>query len=495
MKNFCVIDIGTNAVKIKIFSNGEYHILRNKHISQIDNNVSKEDIIKHVEDFMRTAKEEYDVMPEHTYIYATEGIRSAPNGKEIQKELEQKTHRKVHILAPQREARLAILGGLSSIRLKNNPKQILFIESGGGSTEISFLDMSKRPFAIIATKSLPIGSRNGKEELHQEQNIQDFCSALQRKGIKIDSSAQIVINAVGASKLMAQHLAMTSYRPDQIAKLQKTISLDNFQQSCEHILNQTNYDSDFLKSYFLKEETKDGFIGHINILHHIFDTLQKHPDFGLSLNTDISTTLGGLKDGAAKEIELRYKKEALNIKDNTDKPSVQTVQDKESIQPIRNYYKRVAQEENAQYIENETSSYYNATIQRQNGEKLHIQATDADNVGISAQNKQGKPQIPDYHDFNKLVQYAKEQGQTISFGNIKSEEFKARLLLACMENDVAITQVPKLDMAQIDKETSIRLKKAKFQKNNVKLNPLHSQKNKKSNVDLMPYIKQEKLRA
>ena len=178
MKNFCVIDIGTNAVKIKIFANGEYHILRNKRISQINNNVSKADIIRHVEDFIRTAKEEYDVNQNNIYILATEGVRSAPNGKEIQLELEQKTNRKIHILDPKREARLSILGGLSSIHLKNSPKQILFIESGGGSTEISFLNMRKRPFEIAATTSLPIGSRNGKQTLHQEEKINDFCAEL-----------------------------------------------------------------------------------------------------------------------------------------------------------------------------------------------------------------------------------------------------------------------------------------------------------------------------
>lgn len=40
MKNFCVIDIGTNAVKIKIFSDGRYVSLRNKLIGQVNNNVS-----------------------------------------------------------------------------------------------------------------------------------------------------------------------------------------------------------------------------------------------------------------------------------------------------------------------------------------------------------------------------------------------------------------------------------------------------------------------
>lgn len=497
MKNFCVIDIGTNAVKIKIFSNGEYYILRNKHIAQIDNNVSKEDILKHVEDFLRTAKEEYDVMPEHAYIYATEGIRSAPNGKEIQEELEQKTHRKVHILDPQREARLSILGGLSSIRLKNRPKHILFIESGGGSTEISFLDMSQRPFNIVASKSLPIGSRDGKQELHQEQKLQEFCAELQEKGLKIDPSVQIVINAGGASKLIAQHLQKPSYRPDLLAKHQDTISLSDFTENCAKILSQQNYDDDFKKAYFLKPETTNGFIGHINVLYHVLDTLQKQPDFNLPQDTNISTTLGGLKDGAAKEIEHRYKKEDLNITYNMEEKSGANINtDKEYMKPIRRYYQKVAKQENAEYAEDENAPSYHAVLKRNNGEKLHIRAKDSKNIGLTAQSKNGKSQIPNYEDFNKLALYAKEQGQTVSFGNIKSEEFKARLLLACIENDVAIAKMPHIDMEKIDKETSLRIKKAKFHKKEIKLKSSDASKQEKQqNIDLTPYITEQKQRA
>ena len=495
MKNFCVIDIGTNAVKIKIFSNGEYHILRNKHIGKIDNNVSKADIIKHVEDYIRTARKEYNVQKKNMYIYATEGIRSAPNGKEIQKELEHKTHRKVHILDPKREARLSILGGLTSIQLQNNPKQIFFIESGGGSTEISFLDISQSPFSIEAIQSLSIGSRNGKEKLHQEQKIRDFCVALQRKGIKIDSSAQIIINAVGASKLMCKQLAMPSYRPDLIAEQQNTISIKNFIQNCEEILSQKSYDTDFQKSYFLKEENKDGFIGHINVLHHILNNMQEQLE--LPQNMFISTTLGGLKDGAAKEIELHYKKEALNIKDNTDNltSSSLSTQDKKHTVHIRHYYKKIAKEEKSQYIEKEDSPYYQATIQRNNGEKLHIQATNTNSIGLTAQDKHGKKKIPDYEDFNKLVLFAKEQEQVIEFGNIKSEEFKARLFLACIENNVSLTQIPQIDMEQIDKETSLRLKKAKLKKKKITLETSQTSEIHNPNINLTPYFNNQKLRA
>ena len=118
MKNFCVIDIGTNAVKIKIFSDGRYVSLRNKPIGQVNNNVSKDDILRHVQDFIHEAKDGYQVPQNQVYIYATEGVRRAPDSKLIQQEIEQKTQRRLHVLDPKREARLSALGGLSSIELK-----------------------------------------------------------------------------------------------------------------------------------------------------------------------------------------------------------------------------------------------------------------------------------------------------------------------------------------------------------------------------------------
>ena len=503
MKNFCVIDIGTNAVKIKIFSNGQYYTLKNKHIARVGNNVSKDDIIRHVQDFIRAAKKIYNVKQNNIYILATEGVRSAPNGKEIQEELEQKTKRKIHLLDPRREARLSVLGGLNSIQLKNNPKQVLFIESGGGSTEISLLDMTQKPFKIVASESLPIGSRNGKETLNQAAKINRFCEMLRKKGGKFDSSLQVVINSVAVSRIIAQKAKAETYRPDLIAEQQDEIDINHFKASCLKILGQKKYDEDFVKSYFLKENTVDGFVGHVNVLHYILDKLQQEKDLELKDNISISTTLGGLKEGAAAEIEKKLAQEGaevLKIKESegNEVPDTKplTAKDKEYTQSLRKYYKALAAKEDSEYTEEKSDTSFHATLNRKDGEKLHIHATDANNIGLSAQNKKGEKKIPEYEDFKNLVIFAKQQGQTISFGNIKSEEFKARLLIACLENDVALTHLPQINPEEIDKETSLRVKKIKFHKK-AEIEKLKTENpaEKKQNIDLISYKKQEKLRA
>ena len=229
------------------------------------------------------------------------------------------------------------------------------------------------------------------------------------------------------------------------------------------------------------------------MLHHIFNTLEQQTELKISSKIPISTTLGGLKDGAAKEIEQQLKKEALNVKDNTDERATSAQTDKDFARPLRQYYQKIAKSEGAQYLEDETATSYRSTLKRPNGEKLQIQASNANNIGLTAQDKQGKKKIPDYADFNKLVLYAKERGQTISFGNIKSAEFKARLLLACLENDVPLVKKPQLDMEKIDKETSLRLKKAQYhQKGN---QPTHLEGNTAPQQELLKRFQEQKLRA
>ena len=73
-----------------------------------------------------------------------------------------------------------------------------------------------------------------------------------------------------------------------------------------------------------------------------------------------------------------------------------------------------------------------------------------------------KNKVPDYKDFDDLVKFAKQQNKKITFGDIKSEEFRARLLLACLENDINIKELPDLSsMKNIEAETRQRLMKQK----------------------------------
>ena len=132
-------------------------------------------------------------------------------------------------------------------------------------------------------------------------------------------------------------------------------------------------------------------------------------------------------------------------------------------EPYRKFYQAVAAKEHSQYHEDTQSPNFSAGLKRQNGEELNITATADNQISLQAKDKDQKPKIPDYKDFDDLVKLAKSQGQTISLGNIKSPEFKARLILACLENNVAIENMPDWSKLQgLEPETKQRLAKQKI---------------------------------
>ncbi len=96
---------------------------------------------------------------------ATEACRKAENGKEFVERVKQETGLKLDIISARVEARLAVMGVLNLV--DNNKDVALVVDIGGGSTEISWLDIRRlknqgekvrihRP-PISAWASLPLG--------------------------------------------------------------------------------------------------------------------------------------------------------------------------------------------------------------------------------------------------------------------------------------------------------------------------------------------------
>ena len=76
-QNFCVIDIGTNAIKCKLFANGEYITLKNKFLSnQGEDNLNKDEVLSFISEYIAQAKEK-NIKENRIYIVATEGFRTS----------------------------------------------------------------------------------------------------------------------------------------------------------------------------------------------------------------------------------------------------------------------------------------------------------------------------------------------------------------------------------------------------------------------------------
>lgn len=321
--DFGIIDIGTNAVKCKIFADGKYYTPKNKFLSNVgSNNLNKDEVIQYISEFLDLATEQ-GIDKKQIYIVATEAFRRSTNKKEIKDEITKKLGKRVHIISPKREAWFSVLGGLSSIRLKGErPRHVLYVESGGGSTEISLVDSSGKNIRLISSVSIPIGSKLHKIENDDNktkqlinQKISELLKSAQDKKIELDPSLRVVVNSTTASRIISRQYNRKHHNPAMTSKNQDKMGLGRFIFSCQNILK--NHDTNqIMQDYWLKDEVLEGFIGHTYILNHVLDSIKKQTKAPFMSKVPITTTIGGLKDGIMEEIIRSDEKDSQKIEKN-----------------------------------------------------------------------------------------------------------------------------------------------------------------------------------
>lgn len=137
------------------------------------------------------------------------------------------------------------------------------------------------------------------------------------------------------------------------------------------------------------------------------------------------------------EHDLKFERkgqEAVEV-ENTPEPLPEKAdKDRKFKKDLRTVFKTAAEKEGSKYKENIQKQNYFAEITHKDGSVDRIQASSASRISLSAKDKDGKEKTPDMERFKNLAEYAHNQGKKISFGNIKTPEFKARLMIACMEH-------------------------------------------------------------
>ncbi|RMA97232.1 Ppx/GppA phosphatase family protein [Hydrogenothermus marinus] len=184
MKKIVVIDIGSNTVKLVLYS------LQGKKIKQIfknsyylrllnylkDGKITEEGINKLenlIKDFYNEVKQ---INPDCVISFATYIIRVAENKGEIIKRL--KKYFDIQVLSGKEEAYYSAIGALLDIK----EKQGLIFDIGGGSLEICEIESLKKSKSIIDTencKSYPLGTLIFKDYM-KDGKIEDEI-AIRRK--------------------------------------------------------------------------------------------------------------------------------------------------------------------------------------------------------------------------------------------------------------------------------------------------------------------------
>ncbi len=159
--------------------------------------------------------------------------------------------------------------------------------------------------------------------------------------------------------------------------------------------------------------------------------------------------------------------QTLYVHQGQDKPNTaeniqNAVVDKDFKKVLREIFQPSAEKQKAEYKEDIKAPEYRAEIKHTNGSVDKIVATGANNVSLSAKDKDGNAKMPNMQRFRDIVALAQKQGSVIEFGDIKTPDFKARLMLACMEAKPAMKMVgaPELNDAFLQTIQDEKLKGA-----------------------------------
>ena len=220
LKKLAAIDIGSNAIRLLIANIYiENKNLTYKKISlirlpiRLGNDVfTKGKISKNnINNLVKSAEAFKSIMKIHNvsrYIaVATSAMREAQNAKQIVDKIYKKTKLKIRIISGDIEAAYILQLFKNNLNIKN--ENYLFIDVGGGSTEINLLSNGK----IIASESFKIGTVRLIKNFDNNM-LNDLSDWINRKTIKIKNI--IVIGTGGnANKI----LKISNKNPYEIIKL------------------------------------------------------------------------------------------------------------------------------------------------------------------------------------------------------------------------------------------------------------------------------------
>lgn len=166
---------------------------------------------KRSEEFLRTMKA-YKLLMKvyHVKAYracATSAMRDAKNGKDVLKEIEKKTNMKLEIISGDEESQIVYDNHLAQL---DPNKDYLYVDVGGGSTEVSFLKHGERCFS----HSYDIGTIRLLNDKVKREDFEKMTHELQEITQQADQ-----ITIVGSGGNINKLYRIASKRDKQVDKL------------------------------------------------------------------------------------------------------------------------------------------------------------------------------------------------------------------------------------------------------------------------------------
>ncbi|MDD4002640.1 MAG: hypothetical protein PHE12_00355, partial [Clostridia bacterium] len=208
---FC-IDIGSNSVRAALVKCGTAQYKLSK-VTKLSEGLSNSGALCG-EAMQRTlgAIKEYALAAQSLgikpYIFGTEALRSASNGREFADLVEQSIGASVKVLSPFEEAQAGFLGAVHSLK----DGEYTVIDLGGASTEI----VKGRCKNIDKFISLPIGVVMLYDKCSRDKKLLDSITDNILDGLKFGLSGKCILIGGTALSLAAIDLNLTKYQPKSV---------------------------------------------------------------------------------------------------------------------------------------------------------------------------------------------------------------------------------------------------------------------------------------
>lgn len=172
-----------------------------------------------------------------------------------------------------------------------------------------------------------------------------------------------------------------------------------------------------------------------------------------------------------KQLEIRTSANQPEVT-ITDKPLSETAE--KSNDPLykvqlRGILRDSAKAEKLEYSETPQKDGFRAELKSADGRKVHIEANSPQEISMVSQNAEGEKITPAFRRFMDIVSYAQLRHASVTFGEIESPEFKAKLMMACLyaEPPVRMKGAPHIDnefLSQLSPQTAKTLHSAYYGK-------------------------------
>lgn len=208
-----VIDVGTNSTRLLIADviNGEVKVLQSElTTTRLGEGMEKGYLLKPAVDRTLVVIKKYlktiQALPvERMLVVATSAVRCAKNRKDFLEMSKSQTNVQIQVLSGQEEALFGYLGVLSSLPV--NPKEVVVMDVGGGSTEFTWQKGGR-----ISSRSINVGAVRATEGRYPEDQIRRLLKPVLDEINEI-SPAGLVGTGGTATTLAAMALRLPVYNP------------------------------------------------------------------------------------------------------------------------------------------------------------------------------------------------------------------------------------------------------------------------------------------